>query len=82
MAPPTQGSPKIYKDSKLLSVNKVLVTTNDLKDRTIRDLRTELMTKAQKIDSLKQRIKTLEADIAEFVNEFEKARLLTSKKSG
>ena len=51
------------------------MTTNDLKDRTIRDLRTELMAKGQKIDALKQHIKTLEADIAEFVNEFGKARI-------
>ena len=40
------------------------------------------MAKAQKIDALKQRIKTLEADIAEFVNEFGKAKIQSSKKSG
>ena len=43
------------------------------------------MAKAQKIEALKQRIKTLEADIAEFVNiqnELGKVRLVSSKKSG
>jgi hypothetical protein len=39
------------------------------------------MAKAQKIDALKHRIKILEADIAEFINEFGKLRLLSSKKS-
>ena len=56
------------------------MTTNDLKDRTIKDLRTELMAKASKIEALKLRIKTLEVDIAEFVNEFRKVRLALSSK--
>lgn len=56
------------------------MTTNDLKDRTIKELRTEVMTKVLKIETLKLRIKTLEGDIAEFINEFGRLKQFLSKK--
>lgn len=52
----------------------MLETTNDLKDRTIRELRNQVMEKGLKIDKLKNRVRALEADIAEFINEFDKIR--------
>ena len=38
------------RETKLASINKILVASNDMKDRVIRDLRTEIIEKAQKID--------------------------------
>jgi hypothetical protein len=38
------------RETKLATVNKMLVASNEMKDRVIRDLRTEIIEKAQKID--------------------------------
>jgi hypothetical protein len=35
----------------------MLVASNDIKDRVIRDLRTEIIEKAQKIDQLKAKVR-------------------------
>ena len=55
--------------------------TIDLKDSTIRELRTEVMSKSQKIEHLKLRVRILEQDILEFTNEFQKNKLAASKKN-
>ena len=52
----------------------MLETSNDLKDQTIRDLRNQLIDKGEKIDRLRARVRMLEADIAEFINEFDNVR--------
>ena len=55
-------------------MNKVLETTNELKDETIRELRGQLIEKNFKIDKLKAKIKQMQGDIYEFVNEFERVK--------
>jgi seryl-tRNA synthetase len=45
----------------------------DLKDLAIRDLRTEILEKTQKIDGLKSKLKQIQSDMLEFLLEFEKA---------
>ncbi len=59
----------------------MLMQTIDLKDSTIRELRTEVMSKSQKIENLKLRVRILEQDILEFTNEFQKNKFAASKKS-
>lgn len=49
-----------YKDSKVQALNKILVSANEMKDRIIMELRSELINKSDKIDELKVRIKSLE----------------------
>jgi|LauGreDrversion4_2_1035121.scaffolds.fasta_scaffold1200540_2 uncharacterized coiled-coil protein SlyX len=60
-------------------MNKVLETTNELKDETIRELRGQLIEKNFKIDKLRAKIKQMQGDIYEFVNEFERVKKTFSK---
>jgi hypothetical protein len=59
---------------KLAQQNKALLATNDLKDDTIRELRTELMSKGHKIEVLRSRVQKLEEDILEFVTAFKQGK--------
>jgi hypothetical protein len=52
-----------------------------MKDNTIRELRTEVISKALKIDKLKNRISSMEAEILEFANEFDKIKNMHHKKN-
>ena len=59
---------------KLAQKNKVLLATNDMKDDTIRELRTELMNKGHKIEVLKSKVQKLEEDLLEIVTAFKQGK--------
>lgn len=72
--PSVQGHQPTPNAIKLAQQNKALLATNDLKDDTIRELRTELMSKGHKIEVLKSRVQKLEEDLLELVTAFKKGK--------
>ena len=52
----------------------MLAASNEMKDRVIRDLRTEIIEKAQKIDQLKAKVRQIQKDLHEYILEVEKER--------
>lgn len=62
------------RETKLHQMNKMLVASNELKDRVIRDLRTEIIEKSQKIEHLKAKVRQIKAEMQDFVSEIEKSQ--------